>query len=144
MRDDIQPNSIIELKKNNFKCYISQLEKVKQHYSLCKKAVDEHSNNQNINTTTQKEWLIKYTELGLLFEDIFDLGFFFNNEESSQKDDLLLLDNSVYGFKIKASRDDFEYEIKFQKIFQFLFFEKKLYPEKLDEFKEGLDSEFPF
>ncbi|HSD14581.1 MAG TPA: hypothetical protein VLB74_08025 [Flavobacterium sp.] len=80
----------------------------------------------------------------MFFEDVFDLGFFFNNEESSNKDDLLLLDDSVYGFKIKASRDDFECEIKFKKIFQQLFFDKKLYQEKLDEYENDLDSEFPF
>ena len=136
-------NSLIEIKKSNFISYISQLETVKQHYALCKKAVDEYYDFHNINTTTEKEWLIKYIELGLFFEDIFDLGFFFNNEESSHKDDLLLLDNSAYGFKIKASRDDFEYEIKFKLIFENLFYEKKIYPEKLNEIK-NLDDDIPF
>lgn len=144
MKEDILPETIIEIKKSNFKYYISELQTVKQHHVYCKKAVDEYSDNCNKNTATQKEWLIKHAELGLYFEDIFDLGFFFNNEESFYRDDLLLLDDSAYGFKIKASRDDFEYELKFKKIFQDLFFDKKLYPEKLDEYKSNFDSEIPF
>lgn len=140
MNYNILPNSIIDIKKNNFTTYISQLETVKSHHNLCKKAVEEYDED----LTAQKEWLIKHFELGLLFEEIFDLGFFFNNEESSKSDDLLLLDNSVYGFKINASRDDFEYEIKFKKVFENLFFEKKLFPEKLAEYKKDFETEFPF
>lgn len=68
MKEDILPETIIEIKKSNFKSYISHLETVKEHYALCKKAVDEYSDKFNINTTTQKEWLIKYVEIGLFLK----------------------------------------------------------------------------
>lgn len=86
---------------------------------------------------------MNYMDLGIFFINNFDLANFFKTEISSYKEDLVLLDSSVYGFEIKASRIDFEFEIKFSKIFHELFFVKKLSPEILNEFLDN-DSDIPF
>lgn len=67
-----------KIKKNNFKGYLSQLETVKNYSSICVSALKEYNDlilKNDVKTT--ESWLSKYIDLGLLFEEIFDLANYF-------------------------------------------------------------------
>lgn len=123
------------IKINNFKGYISQLETVKSKSEKCKLALLEYKID-SIDIKSKQKWLSKHLELGLLFEEIFWFSDFFNDDNAVNNYDLTLLDESVYGFKITVPRIYFEDAINFKILFQNLFFEKKILINELDEYKK--------
>ena len=128
------------IKVSNFRGYISQLETVKTKTEICNVALIEFSEDYHSDINSQQKWLLKYLELGLLFEEIFWLSDYFKDEKAIQNGDLILLDESVYGFKITVERSYFEDIIKFKLLFQNLFFEKKILIEELNEYKSCFNS----
>lgn len=137
-----------KIKKNNFKGYLSQLETVKNYSSICVLALKEYNDLILENDVKATEsWLSKYIDLGLLFEEIFDLANYFENEKDALNNDLLLMDESVFGYKITIPRNYFESEIKFKLVFQDLFFDKKILIKELKNYKNSLElgnEETPF
>lgn len=125
-------NELEKVKSKNVKYKINDLKKVKSFKHYCKVALEEYQSICD-NTILKREWLKKHFDTGYYFEEIFDKGDFFENEFQFKNGDLELYDNCVFGFAITVHRKFFQDELNFKILFEMLFYEEKIYPEKLEE-----------
>lgn len=109
--------------------------KVQELDAVCKVAVEEYKTYNN--GSQLKEWLIKYFDIGYN-----ELAIFYYDHLDYSVDDEVVhphFGNSPIGeFGVCIDRKYYENLIEFDDVFKMLFYERKIYSEKLKEIEEEM------
>lgn len=111
--------------------------KVQELDEVCKVALEEYNTCSN-NDALLRDWLMKYFDIGYNKLAIF---YYDHLDYSVEKDEVVHphFGNSPIGeYGVCIDRKYYENLIEFDEIFKMLFYERKIYPEKLKEIKEEM------
>lgn len=113
--------------------------KVQELDTVCKVALKEYNTCSN-NDALLKEWLMKYFDIGYNKLAIF----YYDHLDYSVNDDEVVhphFGNSPIGeFGVCIDRRYYENLIEFDDVFKMLFYERKIYSEKLKEIEEEMQN----
>lgn len=127
--------------KHSFTAYYEAIEygvEIQELDEVCKTALEEY---KNCNDTPQlKDWVIKYLDMG------YDKLFCFSVEHLKEEELLhpwffkgfCFFKSPIIDFDIYIHRKYYENIIEFEDVFNKLFYEKEVYPEKLKEIEEEM------
>lgn len=125
----------------NFTNFYEEVEygiKVQELDAICKVAVEEYKTYNN--DSQLKEWLIKYFDIGYNELAIFP----YDHLDYSINDDEVVhshFGNSPIGeFGVCIDRRYYKNLIEFDDVFKMLFYERKIYSEKLKEIEEEMQN----
>ncbi|WP_294307945.1 hypothetical protein [uncultured Chryseobacterium sp.] len=113
--------------------------KVQELDAVCKVALEDYNTCSN-NDALLKDWLMKYFDIGYNKLAVF----YYDHLDNSVGEDEVVhphFGNSPIGeFGVCIDRMYYENLIEFDDVFKMLFYERKIYPEKLKEIEEEMQN----
>ena len=116
---------------------IDQCIRLEQYETDCKKALEKYQLIME-DDAQLKQWVIEYFNIGYCKLAGFYFGYLDYSVEPEKEKHLHIANSPNNDFGVIVDREHFENMIEFDEIFTHLYFDRKLYPEKIKEMEEEM------